>query len=220
MIDSRSRARSRQDLPFGRKLLNWLQPPNAGTWNAQVLPWGKQLAASGFDTLRFDAWASLQIMSAPVESQDSLLQGLLWRCKASYGLIYSGWACFMPFVVLLFEDNGLDPVQIGTLRAIGNVTSIVASPLWGMVADKAGSRVWVFLSLLVAGTILRFSLLGLHTFWPLLAAVLIAEFVASPVPSQLDAAVMAVVNRSKALSASQSSSSKKDSRTKLHAAED
>jgi len=124
----------------------------------------------------------------------------LFRCKLVYTLMFGGLASFYPFMTLYFEQQGVSSVQIGILRAVATVVSIVASPSWGMVADSMqGARAWVFLGLLVCGTAVRISLLGAHTFWALFFTVLISESLSSPVAPQFDAATMSVVNRSRAV---------------------
>src|SRR5262245_27799036 len=72
-------------------------------------------------------------------------------------LCYFGWfaalGMFMPYVGLYYRETGLDLARIGLLVALPGLLQIVATPLWGFVADALRIN-RPLLPLAVAGTLL------------------------------------------------------------------
>ncbi|MCJ7549478.1 MAG: MFS transporter, partial [Anaerolineae bacterium] len=55
--------------------------------------------------------------------------------KAFYTFYFAAGAFFSPFLVLYFSELGLDGRQIGVLRGIAPLITVVAAPLWSALAD-------------------------------------------------------------------------------------
>ncbi len=60
--------------------------------------------------------------------------------KLFYGWQYAAIATFYPFVALYLAAAGFDGVQMGLLFGLTPIISLLALPVWGVVADTLGMR--------------------------------------------------------------------------------
>ena len=100
---------------------------------------------------------------------------------------------YMPYIGLYYRAAGLDLAQIGLLVALPGLLQIIATPLWGLVAD--GLQIHrVLLPLAVAGTLLPVLLSGqTGSFELLLALVAILALFTAPVTPLADSATLALL---------------------------
>lgn len=82
---------------------------------------------------------SLQEESKRVQRQFCLVQ-------LFYGF---AWASITYFILLL-QSTGMTPQEVGLVMSLNSFAALIAPPLWGMVADKRGSRKRLFIWLLLA----------------------------------------------------------------------
>lgn len=100
---------------------------------------------------------------------------------------------YTPYIGLYYRAAGLDLAQIGLLVALPGLLQIVATPLWGLVADGLQLH-RVLLPLAVAGTLLPVVLAGrTGSFELLLALVAILALFTAPVTPLADSATLALL---------------------------
>lgn len=84
------------------------------------------------------------------------------RLKVLFFLTGATIGCIWPFVALLLLDGGLDAVGIGTVMGASAVVSLIAYPVWGLLADgPLGRERSIALAGLLAAAIGAF-LLAVH----------------------------------------------------------
>ena len=70
---------------------------------------------------------------------------------ATSGIWFFGLGSFgirLPFFALYLEENAeLRGSEVGLVLAVVQLTSLIAQPFWGQVADRTGSRTWVVTAL-------------------------------------------------------------------------
>ncbi len=100
---------------------------------------------------------------------------------------------YIPYIGLYYRAAGLDLAQIGLLVALPGLLQIIATPLWGLVAD--GLQIHrVLLPLAVAGTLLPVLLAGrTGSFELLLGLVAILALFTAPVTPLADSATLALL---------------------------
>jgi len=100
---------------------------------------------------------------------------------------------YIPYIGLYYRAAGLDLAQIGLLIALPGLLQIIATPLWGLVAD--GLQIHrVLLPLAVAGTLLPVLLTGqIGSFELLLVLVAIVALFTAPVTPLADSATLALL---------------------------
>ncbi len=100
---------------------------------------------------------------------------------------------YTPYIGLYYRAAGLDLVQIGLLVALPGLLQIIATPLWGLVAD--GLQIHrVLLPLAVGGTLLPVLLAGqTSNFELLLALVALLALFTAPVTPLADSATLALL---------------------------
>src|SRR5687767_14169079 len=107
-------------------------------------------------------------------------------------LFYFCWLAamgfYIPYVSLYYRSAGLDLAQIGLLVALPGLLQIIATPVWGLVAD--GLQIHrVLLPLAAAGTLLPVLLTGqTGRFDLLLALVALLALFTAPVTPLADSA--------------------------------
>ncbi len=62
------------------------------------------------------------------------------------------WAS-MTYFILLLQSTGMSPQEVGLIMSLNSFAALIAPPLWGMLADKRGSRKRLFIWLLLASGI-------------------------------------------------------------------
>ena len=70
--------------------------------------------------------------------------------RVVYFTFYGAAAAWRPFFNLYLEKIGLTGLQIGALAGVSRMSSVLAQPLWGFLADLWGRRRVLVLSLLLA----------------------------------------------------------------------
>lgn len=119
---------------------------------------------------------------------------LLLLHKATYFLVYAGGVCYIPFLPLFLSGSGFDPGAVGIVLALRPLALLLATPVFGAIADRGYRRV-VLVGALVLSTLLR-GAVALTQSPPLITAlVLLGEALSAPITSVLDAAVMGVLER-------------------------
>ena len=100
---------------------------------------------------------------------------------------------YIPYIGLYYRAAGIDLAQIGLLVALPGLLQIIATPLWGLVAD--GLQIHrVLLPLAVAGTLLPVLLTGqITSFELLLPLVVIFALFTAPVTPLADSATLALL---------------------------
>jgi PPP family 3-phenylpropionic acid transporter len=100
---------------------------------------------------------------------------------------------YTPYIGLYYRAAGLDLAKIGLLVALPGLLQIIATPLWGLVAD--GLQIHrVLLPLAVAGTLLPVLLAGqTGSFQLLLALVALLALFTAPVTPLADSATLALL---------------------------
>jgi PPP family 3-phenylpropionic acid transporter len=106
---------------------------------------------------------------------------------------FAAMGFYTPYVGLYYRAAGLDLAQIGLLVALPGLLQIVATPLWGLVAD--GFQIHrVLLPLAVAGTLLPVLLTGqTGSFELLLVLVTLLALFTAPVTPLADSATLALL---------------------------
>lgn len=80
------------------------------------------------------------------------MNGVPYRRLAGFYFFYFGYlGAFAPFFSLYLKASGLDAVAIGVLMSLPQVSRIVASHLWGWLADRSGRGLRVVRTAGIAG---------------------------------------------------------------------
>ena len=133
-----------------------------------------------------------------VRSRVAAKRRYLAYAKGFYTCYFAAGAFLAPYLALYYSDLGLSGGQIGVLRGIGPLLSVVAAPLWGALADLSG-RHKLLRSLAIAGTWLAVLGLALGRQYPvLLACAFLFAVFGAPVTSLVDNAVIALLGRDRA----------------------
>jgi PPP family 3-phenylpropionic acid transporter len=113
--------------------------------------------------------------------------------KLFYFCWFAAAAAFIPFSSLYFRASGLDVAQIGILSALPGLLTIVAAPLWGLVADALRIH-RLLLPLSIAGTLVPVLLISqVSGFGPLAALVVVQSLFTAPVIPLSDSATLAML---------------------------
>ena len=121
------------------------------------------------------------------------MQRRLIAPKLFYFCWFAAMGFYIPYVGLYYRQAGLDLAQIGLLVALPGLLQIVATPLWGLIAD--GLQIHrILLPLAVAGTLPPVLLTG-HTgaFELLLGLVACLAVFTAPVTPLADSATLALL---------------------------
>lgn len=117
--------------------------------------------------------------------------------RAFYAFYYAAGACLMPFLPIYFSDLGFSGGQIGVLRAIAPLMTLVSGPLWSGLAD-ATRRHKAFWLTAIAGTwVAVLALSRASAYGGLIAIVVVQAFFAAPVIPLIDSAVLALLGTKK-----------------------
>jgi len=113
--------------------------------------------------------------------------------KLFYFCWFAALGFYIPYIGLYYREVGLDLAQIGLLVALPGLLQIIATPLWGLVAD--GMQIHrIMLPLVVAGTLPPMLLTGrTSAFELLLVLVAILALFTAPVTPLADSATLAAL---------------------------
>ncbi len=113
--------------------------------------------------------------------------------RVFYACYYGGIAFLMPFLVLYYSTLGFSGRQIGVLRGVAPVITVLSAPLWGALAD-ASRRYRLLRVITVGGTWLAILGLAMVSAYPaVLALVIVQAFFGGPVIPLVDSAVIALL---------------------------
>ncbi|MDF2839572.1 MAG: transporter [Clostridia bacterium] len=104
-----------------------------------------------------------------------------------YFLAYGGLACYFPFLAVYFNSRGLTYIQSGIAFSLISLTSILAQPIMGYIADKYISKKQVILLNMLICSILIYFYIFAHSFYSIIWAILFFIFFHSSILSILDA---------------------------------
>ena len=118
--------------------------------------------------------------TAPIPRRtDLILKGLHFTVWAAIG-------CYWPFANLYFRSVGLTGTQIGWVAAASALVGAVSATLWSLINDRIGKTRLIF-AITCVGTILSMGLMSqAASFLPLLLAVALFSFMATPILPLLD----------------------------------
>lgn len=122
---------------------------------------------------------------------------MLVLTKAIYFFIFAAIAAFFPYLVLHYKQLGLSGKQIGILTSLFPIITVIASPIWGGIADRTQAHK-TLLILMISGAITSVFLLSqVSSFWLILA--LVTTFAASvaSIGSIIDTSVLSRLGQHK-----------------------
>ena len=96
----------------------------------------------------------------------------------------------VPYINLYFKSVGLDTGRIGILAALPTFVSLVASPLWGVVADRLRLHKVLLPVAMVLNALIVFLLLQSQQFVFLAVFVLLQSFFGSPIGPMADNSIL------------------------------
>ncbi|MCE2948045.1 MAG: MFS transporter [bacterium] len=87
-----------------------------------------------------------------------------WSLGAFYFFYFAYVGGFTPYLSLYFDSVGMTAVQIGLLMAVNQSSRMFAPMLWGVLADRRGSRMHIVRLTALAGGIAMFGLFAGNSF--------------------------------------------------------
>lgn len=114
----------------------------------------------------------------------------MFIAKLFYFLFFGAMACLVPYLTLYYQQLGLSGREIGFLTGIVPLTSMAASPVWGMLSDATG-RHRLFFTLSMLGTWIAVFLMTRATGFEMLVPIVISyAFFSAPILPLVDNAVV------------------------------
>jgi PPP family 3-phenylpropionic acid transporter len=107
-----------------------------------------------------------------------------------YFSFFAAIGVLVPYINLYFKSVGLDTGRIGILAALPTVVSLVASPLWGVVADRLRLHKVMLPVAMVSNALIVFLLLQSQQFVFLAIFVLLQSFFGSPIGPMADNSIL------------------------------
>ncbi len=107
-----------------------------------------------------------------------------------YFTFFAAIGVLVPYINLYFKSVGLDTGRIGILAALPTVVSLVASPLWGVVADRLRLHKVLLPVAMVINALIVFLLLQSQQFVFLAIFVLLQSFFGSPIGPMADNSIL------------------------------
>ena len=86
-----------------------------------------------------------------------------------YFVLFAGYACISPFLVLYFQDLGFSGPQIGLLTGIIPLVTLVSVPFWTRLADATRQHRLIMSAATVVGVVVMVLLPWAQTFAQMLA---------------------------------------------------
>jgi MFS transporter, PPP family, 3-phenylpropionic acid transporter len=113
--------------------------------------------------------------------------------RAFYAFYYGAGACLMPFLAIYYSQLGFSGQQIGVLRGIAPLITLVAAPLWGALADatRRHKLVWLMAILGTWGAVLALSSTASYAL--LIAIVIGHALFGAPIVPLADSAVISLL---------------------------
>ncbi len=150
----------------------------------RTLCWQKYTGITPHQKLRrsaYDLHPILQTPNLPVSTRWAALY---------YFTFFCGIGILTPYINLYFKSVGLDLGRIGVLAALPTLVSLIASPLWGVVADRLRLHKVLLPLALVCNAVIVFVLLQMQQFVFLAIFVLLQAFFGSPIGPMADNAIL------------------------------
>ncbi len=121
-----------------------------------------------------------------------------WPFLANVAL-FAAVACFYPFLVIFYRQQGLSGPQIGLLSGLTPLLTLLGAPLWTNLADVT-RRHRLVLSGVILVTAATLALLpALHAFLPVFLVVVVLSACFAPVAALLDSATLAMLGNRREL---------------------
>jgi MFS family permease len=117
-----------------------------------------------------------------------------------YATLYAAFGVASPFWPRFFETRALSPQEIGIVLAAGMLTRLLAGPMVGMLADRAGSLRFALAICTALAAASAAALLWAHSFVLLLSISVIQAASLAPTTSLADASVAGATTSVLALS--------------------
>lgn len=118
--------------------------------------------------------------------------------KGFYFAFYGAGASLSPFLALYYQSLGLGGEQIGLLRAIPSLFTLLVAPLWAGWADASHQHKRLLL-LALSGTLSMAGFMYLaRSFWALVPVVMLYAVFAAPIMSLVDSSVVAMLKGERA----------------------
>ena len=114
---------------------------------------------------------------------------------AAYAGFYAALGCFYPYIVLYYQQLGLNGAEIGILSAIPPLTMAVLAPVWGIVTDRYGVHRLVLRAALLAGAGIVLLLTQVTSFALLLPLTVLLAVCSAPVLPLMDSYGVAISSR-------------------------
>ena len=121
-----------------------------------------------------------------------------WPFVANVAL-FAAIACFYPFLVIYYRQQGLSGAEIGLLSGLTPLLTLLGAPLWTNLADVT-RRHRLIMSLLIVVTAATLAALpALHAFVPVLLLIIVLSACFSPITALLDSATLAMLGHRREL---------------------
>jgi PPP family 3-phenylpropionic acid transporter len=114
-----------------------------------------------------------------------------------YFVLFAGYACVSPFLVLYFQDLGFSGTQIGLLTGIIPLITMGSVPFWTRLADATRQHRLIMSVATVVGVVLMVLLPWAQTFAQMLAIGILFNLFMASVPSFADSATMFMLGNEK-----------------------
>ena len=109
------------------------------------------------------------------------------KLSAAYINIYGVLACFYPFLTYYFQQQKLSYTEMGIAFAIVSLTSVIAQPLWGFIADKYSNNRTILLITLLFSSGAVYSLVWASGFYFVIGSIILVMIFQSPLVPVADA---------------------------------
>ena len=71
---------------------------------------------------------------------DNVDEATIFTLKCLYFFYYASISCIQPFLTVYYSSLGKGSEIIGILSALRPLMTLLVAPLWGVLADRTGSR--------------------------------------------------------------------------------
>ena len=118
--------------------------------------------------------------------------------KAFYFSFYGAGAALSPYLALYYQSLHMGGEQIGILRAIPSLFTMLVAPLWAGLADATHSHKRLLVLALMGTLAAAVGMYLTKTFWALVPVVMLYAMFAAPIMSLVDSSVMAMLQGERA----------------------
>ena len=101
--------------------------------------------------------------------------------------VYGVLACLYPFMTYYFQMQGLTYAEMGVAFALVSLTSAIAQPIWGYLADKYSNKRTILLIALTGCVLSVYSLMVAGGFWLVIMSIILVMTFLSPLVPVTDA---------------------------------